>query len=93
MCDDAGRLVSSVAEVEWDEAQQTAVLGLLHYRAGLCPKCGGPLALCTDPANEMKYDAGLPVRCHATTARGRAAEPYRDQPGSEALMFIPLLRE
>lgn len=93
MYDDLGRLVSSVPEVEWDESEQTVMLALKHYRDGLCPKCGGPLALCTDPANEMRYDAGLPFRCHATTARARAAEAYRDQPGSEALMFVPRLRE
>lgn len=90
--DSLGRVVSSRAEPEWDEDQQTAVLALMFYRDGLCPKCGGPLSLCTDPANEMRYDAGLPVRCHATTARGRAAEAYRDLPGSEALMFVPRLR-
>ena len=89
----AGRLISSRAETEWDDAEQTVMLGYRMYLNGLCPKCGGPLSICTDPANEMRYEGGLPVRCHATTARGRAAEAYRDQPGSEALMFVPKLRD
>jgi len=89
----AGVLVSSAPEPEWDDAEQTVMLALQQYRATLCPLCGGPLAICTAPENEMKYDTGLPVRCHATTSRGRAAEPYRDQAGSQALMFIPKLRD
>lgn len=88
----AGKLVSSRPEPEWDESEQTVMLGLQMYRNGLCPKCGGPISVCTDPANEMRYDGGLAIRCHATTARSRAAEPYRDQVGSEALMFAPTLR-
>jgi len=89
----AGRLVASRPEPEWDEGEQTIMLALQLYRNGLCPKCGGPLSVCTDAANEMRFDAGLPIRCHATTARGRAAEAYRDLPGSEALMFVPRLRD
>lgn len=88
-----GVVVSSSPEPEWDEGEQTIMLGYLLYRNGLCPKCGGPISICTDPANEMRYDGGLPIRCHATTARGRAAEAYRDLPGSEALMFVPRLRD
>jgi hypothetical protein len=88
-----GLLVSSRPEVEWDESEQTVMLALHLFRNSLCPKCGGPLAICTDATNEMKYTAGLPIRCHATTARGKAAEAYRDQPGFDALMFIPTLRD
>jgi hypothetical protein len=91
--DAGGVLVVSRPEVEWDESEQTVMLALHQYRNSLCPKCGGPLDKCTDPANEMKYTAGLPIRCHATTARGKAAEPYRDQPGFDALMFVPTLRD
>ena len=91
--DGAGRLLLSRPEVEWDEGEQTVMLALQAYRGALCPLCGGPLSICTAAENEMKYDAGLPVRCHATTARGRAAEPYKDQPGAQALMFIPQLRD
>jgi len=89
--DGAGRLVSSRPEVEWDEAEQTVMLALQAYRAALCPLCGGPLSVCTSPENELKFKGGLPIRCHATTARDIAMEPYRDQPHSNALMIAPLL--
>lgn len=89
--DDAGRLVRSRPEPEWDEQEQTVMLALQRFNAETCPACGGPLALCTDPKNEGKYKTGLPVRCHATTSKMRAAEPYQDQPDYGALMFIPRL--
>jgi hypothetical protein len=84
-------LVKSRPEVEWDEAEQTIMLALQAYRSALCPLCGGPLSVCTSPDNELKFKGGLPIRCHATTARAIAMEPYRDQPHSEALMVAPLL--
>ena len=89
--DDAGRLVRSKAESEWDEGEQTVMLALQAYRSALCPLCGGPIAVCTAPENELKYKGGLPIRCHATTARDIAMEPYRDQPHSSALMIAPVL--
>lgn len=91
--DDAGRLVASRQEAEWDESEQTVALALHQYRATLCPKCGGPMSLCTDPANELKFKGGLPIRCHATTARLVAMEPYRDQPNNEALLIAPVLSD
>lgn len=91
--DDDGRLLASTVEPEWDEAEQTAMLGLLAYRAGLCPLCGGPQGKCTDPANERKYQGGLPIRCHATTARMVAMEPYLKTPNSQALMVAPILAD
>jgi len=89
--DDAGRLVRSKAESEWDEGEQTVMLALQAYRSALCPLCGGPISVCTAPENELKYKGGLPIRCHATTARDIAMEPYRDQPHSSALMIAPVL--
>lgn len=91
--DDAGRLVASQPEPEWDDAEQTAILALQVYKASLCPLCGGPISVCTAPENELKFKGGLPIRCHATTARAIAMEPYRDQPNSQALMFAPKLAE
>ena len=89
--DDAGRLLRSRVEAEWDDGEQTVMLALQAYRAALCPLCGGPLSVCTAPENELKYKGGLPIRCHATTARAIAMEPYRDQPNSSALMIAPVL--
>ena len=89
--DDTGRLVRARAEAEWDEGEQTVMLALQAYRSALCPLCGGPISVCTAPENELKYKGGLPIRCHATTARDIAMEPYRDQPHSSALMIAPAL--
>lgn len=68
--DDAGRLVSSVAEAEWDEPEQTWMLALQYYRDGLCPLCGMPAEVCQAPENEMKVKSPPPTRCHFTTAVG-----------------------
>ena len=84
-------LVSSTPEAEWDDGEQTVMLALQAYRSALCPLCGAPLAVCTAPENELKFKGGLPIRCHATTARSRSMEPYKDQPYSSALMIAPVL--
>jgi hypothetical protein len=89
--DEAGRLASSRPEAEWDDGEQTVMLALQAYRSALCPLCGGPLSVCTAPENEMKFKGGLPIRCHATTARAVAMENYRDQSHSSALMIAPVL--
>jgi hypothetical protein len=86
-----GRLVSSRPEIEWDDGEQTVMLALQAYRAALCPKCGSPLSVCTAPENELKFKGGLPIRCHLTTARAVAMEPYKDQPHNSALMIAPVL--
>ena len=90
---EAGRLVSSRPEPEWDETEQTVMLALQAYHGSLCPLCGGPLSVCTNPENELKFKGGLPIRCHATTARAIAMEPYKDQPNNSALMIAPVLAD
>lgn len=85
--------MKSRPEVEWDDGEQTVMLALQAYRAALCPLCGGPLSVCTSPENELKFKGGLPIRCHATTARSIAMEPYKDQPHNSALMIAPVLTE
>ena len=91
--DDGGRLVASRPEQEWDDGEQTVMLALQAYRATLCPLCGGHISVCTAPENETKFKGGLPIRCHATTARSIAMEPYRDQPNNQALMIAPVLQD
>jgi hypothetical protein len=86
--DEAGRLVSSTPEPEWDDAQQGWMLALAVYEDGLCPLCGRPRRICSDPDGEGKWRALLPIRCHATTALSIAKKPYLEQPQSEALLFV-----
>lgn len=86
-------MVSSTPEAEWDDGEQTVMLALQAYRNALCPLCGGPLSVCTSAENELKFKGGLPIRCHATTARAIAMEPYKDQPHNSALMIAPVLTD
>jgi len=69
------------------------MLALAEYEAGLCPKCGRPLAICTDPGNEFKFRTGAPVRCHAMTSQAIAAGNAKDARMPEALMFHTELRD
>ena len=73
--DDAGRLVSSRPEVEWDETEQAWMTALAAYqRDEICPLCGWPKDVCQAPESEWLIDATLPTRCHTTTAIKRAQE-------------------
>jgi len=51
------------------------------------------MSVCTSAENEHKFKGGLPIRCHATTARAVAMEPYKDQPYNNALMIAPQLQD
>ena len=78
---------SSPAESEWSDAEQDKMLALAHYEATLCPKCGGPIAECTDPANEGKYKTDPPTRCHKTTAQIMATEDWDKRKHTGALLL------
>lgn len=91
--DDAGRLVSSRPEVEWDDTERAWMLGLAEYEAGLCPLCGLPSDQCQSADAEALAEAGLPVRCHVATARAQRAEEYKDAKQGSALLFPAGLRE
>ena len=79
--DDAGRLIESTPETEWDESQRDAMLALQRYReTEQCPKCGGPKWLCQSPEAENAYAAGDPVRCHITTVIMEAQRGYSEGP-------------
>lgn len=66
--DEAGRILSSHAEVEWDDTERDWMLALNHYRHEfLCTLCGMPKAVCrarsTDGAVDVEFE-----RCHITAA-------------------------
>ena len=86
-------MVSSRPEPEWDEREQDLMLALAEYEAGLCPKCGRPLSVCTDPGNEFKFRTSDPVRCHATTSQSVATNKAKDARMPEALMFHTELKD
>jgi hypothetical protein len=87
MYDDAGRLASSRPEPEWDEQQQDLMLALIVYERNLCPNCGRPLSVCTDPKSEGKWQVPPPTRCHATTALAIAQEAHQGAPNPGALLW------
>lgn len=89
------RLVSSVPESEWDETEQAWMLALKEYKATRCPLCGRSLAVCTDPANEFKFKAQPPTRCHDTTQRQVMAEKYAkgETRNAGALMYRTELKD
>ena len=68
-------------------------MALSLYEANLCPRCGRPIDVCTDPENEFKFKTGAPTRCHATTSQAIAAEQAKDARIPSALMFRTVLVE
>lgn len=52
------------------------MLALQEWRDTLCPLCGLPREVCTDPSAEFKWHAE-PIRCHVHTATLRAQEEAR----------------
>lgn len=75
-------MISSQSEPEWDDTERTWMLTLQRYRANeRCPRCGGPKWVCQDPEAEQTWEAGLPVRCHITTAILRAQTAYQENAG------------
>jgi hypothetical protein len=88
--DDAGRLVSSRPEVEWDEVEQGWMTALAKWRSEeLCPLCGWPRAVCQAPEAEWNLEVPLPTRCHVTTAIRRAQKARSKAPGEhdDALLW------
>jgi hypothetical protein len=85
--DDAGRLVSSRPEVEWDETEVAWMLALADYEASLCPRCGMPREICQSPDTEGRVTVPAPSRCHVTTAILGAQKGYAENEHPTALLF------
>ena len=69
----------------WTQHDASLAVALTLHEATLCHGCGHPLAESTSPEADLgnrdgdyHYEADLPVRCHACTARDVAAEKYVD---------------
>lgn len=78
---------SDPAESEWSDLEQDKMLALAHYEALLCPLCGGPMSVCTDPANEGKFKTDPPTRCHKTTSAAAARDDFDQRKHSQALLL------
>lgn len=87
-------MVSSRPEAEWDDTERAWMLGLAAYeQSNICPLCGSPSDLCQAPEAENLAEAGVPVRCHVTTARMRRQEEYKEAKYSGALLWPAGLRQ
>jgi len=64
-------------EPKWLDEDRAWAVALVSEENETCAGCGHPLSECTDPRNEFGYD-GTAWRCHACTAKDKAAERYRD---------------
>lgn len=55
------------------------MLALAVFKASVHDACGHYLPDATAPDAEDRYEAELPIRCHACTARARAYKLAEDQ--------------
>lgn len=91
--DDAGRLVASVPEPEWDETQRAWLLALSAYEADTCQGCRGQLSETTgqdDEGRPVRYQVDDPHRCRQCTALAVAQREAQkaerpDEPASALL--------
>jgi hypothetical protein len=81
--DDAGRLVSSRPETEWDATEVAWMQALGDYEATLCEHCGLPRDVCHARDMENRVKVRPPERCHVTTALLREQE--KRAKGNEAI--------
>jgi hypothetical protein len=82
--------ISHTQEAEWTDEDRRLALELQEYEAGLCPGCSTPMSETTDPANEYRYEAKLPLRCHRCTTSERAMKQYEENEAPSAL-FLPIV--
>jgi hypothetical protein len=86
--DDAGRMVSSRPEVEWDDTERAWMLALATWRDDeVCPLCGWPKDVCRDPMSEWSLEATLPVRCHVLTKIKQAQAGRESGKFDDALLW------
>ncbi len=90
--DDAGRLISSTTESEWDEEQQSWMLALTEYRDSLCPcGCGHQVRDTTADETSVEFRVLPPARCLARDALSMAQQAHnRERP--EALIWRTVAR-
>lgn len=86
--DDAGRLIRSTPEAEWNDHQLALMVALEEYEAGLCKRCGTALEESTDPAHDFNNPLatavympapGTPIQCHCCAALERSEQQTNQQ--------------
>lgn len=77
----------------WSHKDRLLALALAVYEADLCAGCGHPMSESMDPANERRYHAPPPHRCHACTAIELRSAEYEKAQQPRALRFtVDLIR-
>ncbi|HEY1179556.1 MAG TPA: hypothetical protein VGF17_25660 [Phytomonospora sp.] len=86
--------MTTMAEPEWDADTRDLVIAL-EVDLELCPRCGQPAEICQDPERQFDWQAGAPVRCHATTALREAQAKVSEEtnPHTDALIWPLQLRD
>lgn len=88
--DDAGRLVGSAPETEWDTLQRGWMLALAEYRASRCRRCGNNINETTAKEGTHQWRVRK-VRCFACDAlegaQQQASNKPEDRPGAR-LMWV-----
>ena len=77
----------------WTHDDRAAALSLLVWERGLCPGCRQPMAETTNPDNETRYRAEVPLRCHYCVASEIGMDRYQDDPHSSALHIAVVLHD
>lgn len=82
--DEAGRMVTSRPEVEWDDTEREWMLALAEWEATeVCPMCGWPKDVCQARESENALEVPPPTRCHVVTAIRRAQEARQSGPAAK----------
>jgi hypothetical protein len=80
-----GRVVGE-GEPLWLPEDTEEVLAYLREKAQLCPGCGQPRENTMDPEAEGQWRSRA-LRCHACTAKARAAEQFAQAKAPSGLYF------
>jgi hypothetical protein len=95
--DEAGRMVSSRPEVEWDQTEQDWMLAYEAWgRDEVCHLCGWPKEICQARETETMLVVDPPTRCHVTTSIKRAQDARAQQGGGkhdDALLWGARLKD
>lgn len=71
--DDAGRLLRSTPEAEWDDLQQGWMVALGLYDATRCNGCGGDLQ---ETTTHDRWIPQPPLECHRCSAISQQQKQY-----------------
>lgn len=85
----------STPEPEWSDEDYELATAFAVYEATIHPECGHPLEESTSIAGDRDnvdgdyfYEAELPIRCHACTARNKKQAEYGGENYDSARLWV-----